>query len=1093
MVPSEPVIARLRTLLSVLLVAAVAAVLAPALARAHDGESHDAAATTSTTVGGSIAAAVRAAGAEAPDEAPLADEPVIPGIEWATDFQIAPSGDVYTAGHDGEIRRYRRVGGSVAHPRYELKGTRIWKFSVTKQMDRGLIGIALDSAFDAGQPYLYALMTRGSHEYVGDVPGGSANRIRRTAQLVRIEIPSEEGEVPTAADLKVILGADAPADINSSCKPYTKGQAAASGETDALPNGVEFLTGGTDGSSLAPNLSDEHVYPDGDLATRADGAYDCIPTDGDTHGPGTVASAPDGSLFVSIGDSTLYTPPQGASLRTQNPESYVGKILHIDRDGRGFSNAPFCPQETDRTRICTKVWSMGLRNAYRISLLPPDAASAGQPVIAVGDVGQFTNERLTITHPGDNHGWPCWEGTYYNFMYAGPSSEFGVRSLWGGPATAPAPGKLSCERKTATGNGGGQPARSPDIDFPTLQYPHDFVLGSGEKPGEEDDGAAIVTGPRLEVKSGRDAAVALPDAWAGSLIFGDYVRGWLYRVAPDPDDPQNLDLDGGLRVGADEGRSPRLQTDFTTKGESPDPLLDRIAEPPARKDDGQLAFARLTSRQGPDGSLWYVRYGWSSGAGGIYRLRMAAQAPAQIASVTGACTSSGAAQGAITLEGENAGPGASYAWDINGDGVNDPGRTGRTTVITPEQLAALAGTTPWVRLTVTDGASTSVAARYVCAGPTPRVSITSPPDGVEVVLGEPTVVKAARAAGDAVSSGIPDSALRWKATTFHGGDHQHDLLQRTSPFETVDGEQRMQVTVTPDAGHELDSFTQVRIYAPQADGNNVAQAVRLVPKKVAVTLQSSPAGARVSLQRDGPASVVESAPGSVEMAAGYATAIAAANEWVDRDGTKWRLRGWSDGRTGQTRPWRVPADGGAAPIAEYENVGRVEPSTPLDETTPQPTSTPDPGPQLPAPKPLPPAAPTVGELANAPLATTLLRGRGAKVTGIRATLDLQRRVSAGGLVIKAAVRDADCRWWSFGRDRFVGQARSAAEKSSKTVARRCVRAPSWKHVSSSWVGETAVATVELGKALPRGRYALRLRVQNASGVLAERVRAIDVK
>src|SRR4051794_29977785 len=53
----------------------------------------------------------------------LAEEPVLPGLDVAVDFQVAPSGDVYVAHQDGRIVRYHRAAGSTsASPSYDLSG-----------------------------------------------------------------------------------------------------------------------------------------------------------------------------------------------------------------------------------------------------------------------------------------------------------------------------------------------------------------------------------------------------------------------------------------------------------------------------------------------------------------------------------------------------------------------------------------------------------------------------------------------------------------------------------------------------------------------------------------------------------------------------------------------------------------------------------------------------------------------------------------------------------------------------------------------------------------------------------------------------------
>ncbi len=520
--------------------------------------------------------------------AELAEEPLIPGVDSVTDFEVAPGGDVFVARQDGALLRYRLAAGSTAaHPRYSLDGELIYQFSVTRQNDRGLVGITLDHDFAGSHPYLYALITRGSVPWVDNRPGGNPNGIRRTAQLVRVRVPASGPAAPS--DVQVILGKDAPADPDSTCKPFTAGQAPASDpDGEGLPNGVQMVAppGDPGGAKLA-DFSEDHIYPDGDLSTTADAAYDCIPSDADTHGLGEVISAPDGSLFISVGDATPWNQTTGAALRAYNLESPAGKVLHVDRDGRGFTGSPFCPTQTDTTHTCTKVWAMGLRNAFRMVPLPPDSESRGQPVLAAGNVGNYTLETLDLIHPGDNVGWPCWEGSYWNYFFADPSpSATGIRSAWGGPGfLPPGPQSTSCMNVAPLAGEIAPPSISP----PIIEYAHD--QGTGNK------GAAIVAGPRLSSLASADPTVALPASWEGSLLFGDYVRGWIMRLSADTADPGNSDRDGGLLLPRDELRAPQVYTEAIA-GHQVDPLLDQIASRPALLPDGSPPWYRLTMRQG---------------------------------------------------------------------------------------------------------------------------------------------------------------------------------------------------------------------------------------------------------------------------------------------------------------------------------------------------------------------------------------------------------------------------------------------------------------------------------------------------------------
>ena len=67
------------------------------------------------------------------------------------------------------------------------------------------------------------------------------------------------------------------------------------------------------------------------------------------------------------------------------------------------------------------------------------------------------------------------------------------------------------------------------------------------------------------------------------------------------------------------GRPPVV---FATEGEG-----QIVGAPVVSQDD---PWFRLTTREGPDGALWYIRFG-SASQGGIYRLRTAPLAPADIA------------------------------------------------------------------------------------------------------------------------------------------------------------------------------------------------------------------------------------------------------------------------------------------------------------------------------------------------------------------------------------------------------------------------------------------------------------------------------
>jgi glucose/arabinose dehydrogenase len=117
----------------------------------------------------------------------------------------------------------------------------------------------------------------------------------------------------------------------------------------------------------------------------------------------------DGLLYLGTGDGgSAGDPPNNA----QNREELLGKLLRIDPRPSGAapysapSDNPFVGKPGR-----DEIYSLGLRNPFRFSF---DTVSAGQPRIAIGDVGQNQFEELDYTSvaaaSGANFGWDAFEG-----------------------------------------------------------------------------------------------------------------------------------------------------------------------------------------------------------------------------------------------------------------------------------------------------------------------------------------------------------------------------------------------------------------------------------------------------------------------------------------------------------------------------------------------------------------------------------------------------------------------------------------------------------------------------------------------------------
>jgi glucose/arabinose dehydrogenase len=357
-------------------------------------------------------------------------------VAFAPDGRVFVLDEGYGTGpgtNDGPQVKVKEPGSSI----YK----RLFKFDhVNTRQDRGIVGMALDKDFGTpGNDHMYLLYT---YEPSG---GPSESEAARTQRLTRVTVPDIVPPSPVEPEETVLLGSvGTPVSPTQAC-PYPK---TPGGEFD--PNG-----------SWAPF---DHT--------------DCIPSDSTEHAVDSVAVDPtDGSLWVSIGDGSGGGDfPDPIAFRSQAMDSLSGKLLHVDRNGKGLPSNGTCPGVTDFDRNCTKVYARGLRNPFRFSFRPDGK-------IAVGDVGWKTREEIDLlSSGGKNLGWPCYEGTVQT-------------PLW--------KDRPECEALYAAAT----PHQAPIYDY---AYP----------PGV--GGAAVILGPTY---TGTGQPSDYPDEYNGGLFFSDFVSG----------------------------------------------------------------------------------------------------------------------------------------------------------------------------------------------------------------------------------------------------------------------------------------------------------------------------------------------------------------------------------------------------------------------------------------------------------------------------------------------------------------------------------------------------------------------------------------
>jgi glucose/arabinose dehydrogenase len=245
-------------------------------------------------------------------------------------------------------------------------------------------------------------------------------------------------------------------------------------DTVADPSSPETVVLGKDATEPCPPVSNK---------------LDCPPSINSTHQAGNVVSDPDGTLWVSYGDSNLPSNPGLQDFRVYNPASTSGKLLHIDAKGNGLPGHPFCRKDDDLSHTCTKIYAMGFRNPYRFTL-------GDDKVPFLSDVGWNTKEELDFVKPGRNYGWPCYEGDVKTPFY---------RDLG------------SCHTLYSH-------SKQERIAKPLLAFKNP-TTGAG---------AAVIAGPVYPGGGG------YPPKFTGSYFFGDYAGGFIKRLT--------LGKKGGKRV-----------------------------------------------------------------------------------------------------------------------------------------------------------------------------------------------------------------------------------------------------------------------------------------------------------------------------------------------------------------------------------------------------------------------------------------------------------------------------------------------------------------------------------------------------------------
>jgi len=169
---------------------------------------------------------------------------------------------------------------------------------------------------------------------------------------------------------------------------------------DFAANGLVYLSyaargAGGAGTEVARGRLAGHALADTEVIFRQQPKVS-----GGRHFGSRLVFAPDGTLFVSMGD-------RGGHMReAQNPANHLGTVVRINDDGSVPADNPFA----GRPDVLPEIFSYGHRNVQGMALRP------GTATIWAHEHGPRGGDEVNILRPGANYGWPA---ITYGIDYSG--------------------------------------------------------------------------------------------------------------------------------------------------------------------------------------------------------------------------------------------------------------------------------------------------------------------------------------------------------------------------------------------------------------------------------------------------------------------------------------------------------------------------------------------------------------------------------------------------------------------------------------------------------------------------------------------------
>ena len=393
------------------------------------------------------------------------------------------------------------------------------------------------------------------------------------------------------------------------------------------------------------------------------------------------------------------------------------------------------------------------------------------------------------------------------------------------------------------------PAGAGAVQAPLFAWNHGSLVVPGETcPSGSSSAAGIAFAP--------PNGGSYPDEYDGALFFADYSRDCIWAMLPGAN---------GL----------------------PDPARIRTFAAGAANPVGLQI--------GPTGDLFYPDFD----GGTIRRVTFTSANQPPTAVATGSPTT-GPAPLTVAFDGSGSSdPDAAdtlgYDWDLDGDGAYDD-----STAVAPTHTYTSQGTyTASLRVTDSNGASATAAVTINVGNTPPNATIAAPAAGTTWKVGD--LIQFAGGATDAQDGPVPASGLSWSLILNHCPSNCH-----THPLQSFEGVAGGSFT-TPD--HEYPAYLELRLTATDSGGLTDTESLRLDPKTVSITLNSSPGGFALALNGSQPPT-----PFTRTVIQGSRNTISAPSPQTKAK-KSWLFKSWSD-RGAQTHD--VIANSSATYVATFK-------------------------------------------------------------------------------------------------------------------------------------------------------------------------------